>query len=421
MIFGASTRMKNTMSMIKHLLGVLLVGQLLIVHAQSSNGSFYNRFGLGTLTDYGLGAYLAQGNASIAGRSASVVNLKNPAALNAIIGPSHVFDIGMTSTLLTQRLQESSGSTMLAGLNNLNFWLKLGKSGGLTFGASPFSDASYDIQDDYRVNDLAGDYSIRFVGNGGFTRYYVGYGQRLFDGFDVGIRMALLGGTISRSQYIGNNALLSNSSVTVKESASQLLFDFGMQYTTRLGEQSALTVGATYRPEVLVSTRAERKLSNGQGDSLQLTDEGTFILPEKLGVGLSYRLGGFTGSWDGELERWGANGTQDEYSYADVWRSAFGFEYGKKQLSEKYLDRVKYRLGFGWENHYLRYESQETPTYFFTAGLGLPVQYGLGGLDLGYTYKNLTSTSGRLVTEVAHQLTLNVTIRDRWFQKRVYD
>ncbi|RED92206.1 hypothetical protein [Marinoscillum furvescens] len=410
------------MSMIKRLsVLVLLIVVVGSARAQSSNGSFYNRFGLGTLSEYGLGAYLSQGNASIAARSASVVNLKNPAALNAIVGPSHVFDIGMTGTVLTQSLQENSGNTMLLGLNNLNFWLKLGKGGGLTFGASPFSDASYDIQDDYRVDELAGDYSVRFVGNGGLSRYYIGYGQRLFEGFDVGVRLALLAGTITRSQYLGDNELLGSSSVTVEESASQAVVDFGLQYTRRVGQRSTLTLGATYRPEVSVTTRTEKELANGQGDSLLLTGDDYFILPEKIGVGVSLQAGGLLVSWDGELERWGANGAHDDYSYTDVWRSAFGIEYAKNQVTERYLDRVKYRFGMGWENHYLRYESAQRPTYFVTAGVGLPVQYGLGGLDLGYTYKNLSSTSGRMVSEVAHQISLNVTIRDRWFQKRVYD
>lgn len=423
MISGALIQTLSMMSMIdlKRVITPFLLLVALSGFGQSSTGSTYNIFGVGTLWDDGLGAYRSVNNAAIGSRQAAYVNLKNPAALNAIAGPTQIFDVDVAMKGLSQQTNGESFSTMLGGLENINLWLKTGKRSGFILGASPFSDGRYDITDSYVASPVVGSYNVRYQGSGGITRFYAAASQGIGRYVSVGVRGSFLMGKLTSTQTLGGNSLVSGVQSTDTRVLKKFIVDFGTQLNIPLSEKQQFTIGVIYRPRFDLSFDTENKIIRDEYDSITDVSEDNLIFPEKYGVGLEYRRSKMSFSLDGELERWGVNGEQDDFTYKDQFSLAFGVAYQNDPVAYNYLGRVIWRAGYGYKTAYTEIRGTTFANSSFSVGLGLPVNRGLGLINLGYKYTGLGTTDNKLVYEQLHTFSLNISIRDLWFRKTVYD
>lgn len=413
------------MSMIDMKKGVLLPLLLLIsvtLLAQSTTGSTYNIFGVGTLSEDGLGAYRSMNNTGIGSRQPQSVNLKNPAALNAISGPTQVFDVDVTLKALSQQNDDESFNTMLGGLENINLWLKAGKRAGLVLGASPFSDGRYDITDSYVASPIVGSYSIRYQGDGGITRFYVGGSQGIGKFLSVGAKASFLLGKLTSTQTLGGNSLVSGVVSTDERVLKKFIFDLGTQVNIPVAENQQLTIGVTYRPRCDLKFDTESKLIRDGYDSVTTgTYDNKLIFPEKYGVGLEYRFRKLSFALDGEYDRWGINGQYDDYTYKDRISLSFGMTYQKDPASYNYLGRVTWRAGYGFRTSYVEVNKTTFANSSVSLGMGLPISQGFGMVNIGYKYSGQGTSSNNLVYEQLHTFSLNISIRDLWFRKIRYD
>ncbi|MFC4096179.1 hypothetical protein [Euzebyella saccharophila] len=98
---------------------------------------------------------------------------------------------------------------------------------------------------------------------------------------------------------------------------------------------------------------------------------------------------------------------------------AVGLEYEKNSDSFKYVDRIQYRLGYNYDTGYLSMNGTKIDGYSFTAGIGLPVGQGWKSrLNLSYSYGSQGQIQNIMIRENFHLVTLNLGLKDVWFQKR---
>lgn len=389
--------------------------------AQSTTGSTYGIYGVGTLSEDGLGAYRSVNNAAIGSRQAGSVNLKNPASLNAISGPTQIFDVDVALKSLAQKTTGQSFSTMLGGLENFNLWLRTGRRAALSLGASPFSDGRYDVTDSYVTSSVVGSYSVRYQGSGGVTRFYLAASQGVGKYLNVGVKGSFLLGKLTSTQTLFNNGLLSGIEIEDSKTLNKFIFDFGAQINIPVSEKQQMTVGLTYRPRYDLSFDSESKVIRDAYDSVTEVSTNTLAFPEKYGVGVEYRLAKMSFSVDGELERWGVNGESDDFTYKDRIAVAFGFAYQHDPLSYNYFSRITFRGGYGYKTYYTEIRGSQFGNSSFSIGLGLPVNRGFGMVNLGYKYAGMGTTNNKLVHEQLHTFSVNMSIRDIWFRKKAYD
>lgn len=406
----------------KNLIKATFLSFFLLLHyagsAQSISGSAYNIFGIGTLNQTGLLQFQSLGGSGIGARSDENVNLKNPASLNAIVGHNQIFDIGVSFSSLSQKSLERSFSTTYGGLNGLNYWVRAGDNLAFAFGASKFSDASFDIIDS-KLNSSLGSFDARYIGTGGISQLYFAAGFKISKSLSLGARFNLLSGSQSLTEITHLSQL--NFDVTVNEEQNfvKAILDLGVQYDLPIGQNKKLVLGAIYRPKSPINYLHEKTLTN-YSDSLIAESSSSSYVPEKLGVGIGFSLPKWQFNIDYEFENWGINQAEQTYSYTDRSLFSVGIEYQKERFSSSYLDRVAFRFGAGIQSNYTVVDQTNYWNQTWSAGLGLPFNRG-SLINIGYQYQKMGTQTNNLVLENSHTFSLSFSIKDIWFRKGAYD
>lgn len=389
------------------------------VLSQSYLGSAYNVYGLGTLQAPTLSAFSGLGNTAIGVRSPVNVNITNPAATNSIQGYSHQFDIDGYFSVLKQTDKDSEGTSYLGGLQGLNYWFRTSEKNAMTVGVKSFSRTNYSATNEGNYSPDIGTYSVLYQGTGGVSQFYAGFGHELFKSLNLGVKYNFIFGNLNDTQTVYGNTYLDSTVVNLSEYVRKSYLEFGAQYELKpkwltFGK---IVLGATYRPATYISTRIS-ELIIYNSDSLATEDEGSLVLPESFGYGLSFSWKRMMLAADMKLTRW--NEVRDVSTierYVDQQSYSLGFEILPKYNSQRYFDRVDYRFGVSLSNYYLKIKGTSFMESSVNVGLGLPVKYGSGVINLGYQYHMLGTTKNNLIREVTNTISIGFSIRENWFKK----
>ncbi len=404
----------------KVLLITFVFGLSFNAHSQSSIGSAYNMFGLGSLSDPGLQAFKSKGNAAIGVRDGLNVNLKNPAALNAIQGPTHIFDLDTYVSNFNQKTKSESENATVGGFGGINLWFRISNNSGIAVGISEFSRAQYDITDAYKSSNFANAYSTRYQGNGGLTQFYLAYGRKIVKNLDMGIRGSFLTGQITSEQTIFNNVVFDDVVVENADYVGKLIADLGLQYSVINKESQKLIIGLIYRPQFLIKSEFSNKIIYNQTDSLTTVGNNEYYLPKSYGVGISYSFDSWSLSADAEKQNWGINMSGEDFAYQNLDKYSIGMEFLGKDKPENYFDQVPVRFGVSWYKDYLIVKDSELRNIKLSLGVGLPFQKHRGVINLGYEYFWRKPEDSNLIYETTHSFRISISQRDKWFQKVFY-
>ena len=356
----------------------------------------------------------------ISGRIPGALNIENPAGITSTYGPNHMFDFGISYSSLNQQNSSEEASLNALGLNSLNYWFRVSPKTALTVGITKMSDASFDILDTNDRNEVLGNTDSRYIGEGGASDFYFSLGHSLNKNLHLGVKSSFLFGSQLQTEYLISND--GNTELILEDRTSfiKAFIDFGLQYELELGNGKKLTLGAVYGPGANTRTKVESNILIEGVDSLESERNESIFIPQKRGVGLGLKLNSWQFLVDYEFENWGKNQGEESFSYRNKHSFSTGIQFQKDRASVRLAERMTFNAGFGVQSNYVVVNETDFLNYQFSFGIGIPLNLQ-SFLNIGYSFSRSGTTANNLFLERAHELSLNISMRDLWFKKRTYD
>lgn len=403
------------------------------VYGQSDLSSPYSRFGLGDISTGSPNTILkGMGGVSNAMSGRTLLNPNNPASYASLDTLSFVFDAGFyikTANYSTNKLTEkgSNASFDYASVGmSLSRWWKIG------LGIMPYSNREYNVITDHY--DL-GFYNVAFQGEGGISKVFFANGFKITKDLSVGVTASYIFGTLidNTTIYFPDSTYYLNGRRSIDMRISDFKFDYGLMYKLPISSCD-VTLGFTYTQGSDIASKRDlfiRNMFKGYGnlaenpiDTLQyIEDEIVNIsLPHGFGGGVSVGKKGWLVGADFNWAGWKGfemNGVND--SLQNSWNVAIGGSFKPESTSiSKYYKKITYRAGFHFDQTYYNVYGQSINKYGVTLGVGLPVPRSLTSFNVAVEFGSMGTTKNNLVKETYFNISISMSIYDRWFMKKKY-
>ncbi|RYG10496.1 MAG: hypothetical protein EOO07_22070 [Chitinophagaceae bacterium] len=434
---------------LKYAFAIGLVLTSIFANAQVTIQSPYSKFGVGNIK----GPLLPQSRA-MGGIATGVykpgyfnnINMQNPSTYAGFNRNTAILDIGMSGGFTELKSGSQTENSFNAALSHVAMGFNLTPKSGISFGIMPYSDLGYDFKNTAQIgttpaNTKTVDY--KYVGEGGLTKAYIGYGRQFGDHFRVGANVEYLFGNLtdSRSTEFVNEPGSLNTRIQDKNSIGGVAFSYGAQYDIRLDNKTSLVFGYSGSSSSKINSKTSKivtyYLKDSQGnensaiDSL-LADENASTkmkLPlihnfgvsiarnNKWVVGADYRMGKWSDLTIGNVNQ----GLQD------TWGASVGGQYTPDITAiNGYFKRVDYRLGFTYDKTYIQMNNQDIKQMAVSFGLGLPLSSNARGslykMNVSAELGKRGTVSNGLLQEKFLNLHLGFTINDgSWFHRFKFD
>ncbi len=407
----------------------------LTLYSQIRIASPYSRFGIGDLSDNNNAWNNSLGQLGLALRSPYHVNYMNPASYTAFDSLSFVFEGGFNGELVTLKSNYQSVNRNYASLGYLLFGIPVTKWWKTSLGLVPFSDVGYSVAN-YEEFPESGTVVRLYQGSGGINRLFWGNAFQPFRNFSIGLNASyLFGSMIREAQVLFPDSL---TALNFKElyyvSMNDLYFNFGAQYRAKIKNGLFLNMGIVFAPTLQMSASTDlisttfllaSDGSESVRDTLVISEDykGKISIPLMYGGGLALEktdkwMVGLDFKWQ-NWEKFKAYELSD--SLVNSWQINFGAEIVPKVDNFKnYLARIHYRLGFNYQQTYLRLRGDNLNEYCFSLGFGLPLRGMKTMLNLGAQVGLRGTTDQNLIRESYFKVVIGFSIYERWFIKRKY-
>ena len=432
----------------------------------------YSMYGPGELLTPGSVQMRSMGGVGLGLRSASQINVLNPAAASVAPSKSFLFDINLDGTHYRNSQQKFSGEGALldnartvyntGNIHNIGVAFPLAKNLGVILNIAPYSSVGYKVKTTDEQQDNWADIGrVQYIhsGEGDITEVKLAIGWAPVRQFSIGIAAKYFWGTIERdyTTQVSNIVTGSGSYASTKGTDSFVLSNFkfqaGIQWNIIVNDKRMLTFGATYdlggrlnprRQSYLYTDNEYNNVSGGAPINNDISKL-ELRLPHQIGAGFYYVDRKFAAGLDYNFSMWGSsNGSYVEnahkedimVAYTDTHTIKAGFEYTPRRGDTRnYLNRVSYRIGARVGNYYQTFYGEQINTLAVTAGLGFPIRlWGSSSINLGFEYGRMAApksvdVSGvkvGLTTQNYYKITLGFTLfsqdtQDYWFVRQKFD
>ncbi|MFN2394633.1 MAG: hypothetical protein ABR597_02990 [Bacteroidales bacterium] len=399
------------------------------VYGQARINSPYSMFGPGELKGNEFFRNMGLGGVAQGFRSNTSVNYINPASYTAMDSLSFVFDATVFSNLYQQKQADQEQVTSYSSLGNFNFAFPVTRWWSVATGILPYSQVGYRISDSDQEGGMV---NYLYEGKGGINQVYLGHGFKLFKGLSAGINVSYLFGKsedlkIAYSDSIG----FFRTIWSYTDDIDGLLLTYGLQYERALGQNSNITLGATYsNPTDLKITRNQYVLRDLPGisnriDTLNVISggSGTMEIPQSFGAGVFIKFNNhWSGGADYQTQSWSefsSYGTQQ--SLNDSWQIRTGMIYNPTvETYSTFLSRWEYRAGFRFGQSFLNYGNADFSEFGISFGVELPLRRSLSAVNIGFEYSSRSAGNEDLISENFFRFNLGVNIYERWFVRRKF-
>lgn len=407
------------------------------VVAQSDISSPYSRFGLG-LINHNKANTIMQGMGGICNAldGKHLLNNSNPASYAEIDSLTFLFDAGFFMKYATYRTTDASekGSNSSFDYFDIGFgvtkWLKMG------IGIAPYSSRAYTSKADYVWNHNY-PYSIDYEGSGGLNKVYWANGLKVCKSLSLGFKMNYIFGNIidETTLYFPDFIYFHNEKRTNNLRFSDLTFDLGIIIKHQFKNDYKIALGATYSLPANMTTHRDvfiRTMFKGYGTSIEkpidtiLYEKGKSTVvkyPQGIGAGISLQKGerwliGIDFNWN----NWSAfRINQMNDSLQDSWNIAIGGSYTPYNTSvSSYFSKLIYRAGFHYDQTCFNIYGTSINKYGVSFGVGLPVPRAMTMINLAFEFGKMGTTRNNLIEESYFNISLGLSLHDRWFVKRRY-
>ena len=422
---------------------IILTSMLFVLNgaiAQSTFNSPYSRFGVGDLLLVKNMKNAAMGGISAGERSATSINISNPASYSAFDTLSFVFETGLSGNFTLLSTDNAKQNNTSYGLRNLLFGFPIAKGIGASFGLIPFSKTSYAINSTQTIDSI-GDVSFKNSGTGGLNQLFFGTAFLIGKNLSLGANASYIFGNINQERNIvfPADSNYFDQYVQNKTSVKDVKFDFGIQYKLKIKEDLNLTFGGSYNFKsnlAASNTLLSRRYTPIGGTSStyirdtivnETLNKGNLTFPDGFQVGFimqkqnkwAFGIDLAKTSWS-QYKTFGVND-----SLTDNLKIAFGLEYIPDYKAKSIFKKTRYRLGYHYGNSNLTLNDNQLKEFGVSLGFGIPVRNLRSAspniINLVLEYGSRGTTTNSLIREDYFKVSFGVNFNERWFQKRKYE
>lgn len=395
----------------------------------------YSRFGIGDITDNNNAWNLAMGQTGIALRSPSHISYRNPASYTAFDSLSFVFEGGLNADIVQLSSNYQTTTRNYASLSYILFGFPVTKWWRTSIGLVPFSDVGYNVANIEEYEEI-GEVARIYSGSGGINRFFWGNGFKLGKSFSVGFNLSYLFGSMKRQAAVlfPDSVYYINFKADNYVTMSDLYVDYGIQFHPKLKKELRLTMGVIFASELKMKAETDYlsqtfflgssgieypKDTIAQGEGYK----GRIVIPMVIGGGIGL---GKTDKWNFSVDgRWQNWKTFTAFDLTDSLVNSFQLAVGAEFVPDftsytSYFKRVRYRIGFIFDNTYLKLRGEQLKDYAFTLGFGLPLRGAKTTLNFSTQIGTRGTTKSDLIRETYFRFILGFSIQERWFLKRKY-
>ncbi len=403
---------------------ILVVVTSSISFAQEGTSSPYSFYGLGIQKFKGTVENRSMGGLSIVADSVHL-NLQNPAAIGELRLTTYTVGTTYSNFRINNANESSSGED--ASLDYLAIGIPAGKF-GFAFGIIPVTSVGYDL------NSIdSNDNELQFNGTGGLNKVFLTSGVKVNKNLSIGLEFNYNFGNIENKSILKRPDIQFDTREITSSDLSSFSLSLGLVYKTMLSEKLELSASVVSTPSFELTSENSRELatilvgSTGQEIVIERQD----IELEDLDIDLpaEFRFG----AGIGESKKWfvGAEYTyldsedfssalfvQDNVAYENASKYRIGGYYIPKYNSlTSYFGRVVYRAGFRYEETGLTIDGNSIDEFGISFGLGLPVGRLFSNANLGFEFGQRGTDSFGLVREDFFNVSISLSLNDRWFRK----
>ncbi|WP_284652794.1 hypothetical protein [Flavobacterium terrisoli] len=409
--------------------------------AQEGTSSPYSFYGIGDVKFKGTIDTRSMGSLSVFPDSIHL-NLQNPAHFASL--KLTAFAIGGTYGNTKSKSETDDAKARRTTFDYLAIGIPVGKL-GIGFGLIPYSSVGYKIEKKSPViNSLTDTIYNRYNGIGGVNKVFLGFGYQLTKKINIGADVQYNFGTIETTNLETQNEVQYGSKETNTSNAQGFNVDFGATYQTKINKKFSFFSSLSYTPEHSIKLENSRKIEvvqfspGGEVNPIQTetiaVPNTTIKLPSKLSFGSGF----------GELKKWliggevtFLNNSVISNRFVDIEGATFenatryslgGYFIPNYNSYSSYLKRITYRAGLRYENTGLVINNESTyfrdkPINDFAAniGFGLPLGGSFSKIDIGFEMGKRGTKYYNLVEENYFNISVGLSLSDKWFVKRKFD
>lgn len=404
--------------------------------AQEGTSSPYSFYGIGDIKFKGTVDTRSMGGVSVFPDSIHL-NLQNPAQLASL--RLTTFATGGTYANTKSKTESQEEKARRTALDYLAIGIPVGKL-GIGFGLIPYSSVGYKIQ---TLSDDETPIYSRYSGIGGVNKVFVGAGYQLTKKINIGADIQYNFGTIETTNLSYQSDIQYGSREINTSEIQGFNVNFGATYQTKINSKFSFFSSLTYTPE------SEMRLGNLRTiDIIQFSTTGTVNVIERLEVEdvddttikVPSKLA--IGSGFGQPKKWLIGGEVTFLNnsvitnrFTDIDGSTFenatryslgGYFIPNYNSYSSYFKRITYRAGLRYENTGLvivrpGYEDKSITDTAVNIGFGLPLGGTFSKINIGFELGKRGTTYNNLVEENYFNLSVGLSLSDKWFVKRKID
>jgi long-subunit fatty acid transport protein len=411
--------------------------------AQEGTASPYSYYGIGDVKFKGTAENRAMGGLSVFPDSIHI-NLQNPAQLASLKLIN--FNLGGTYINTSSKSETQTEKARRTAVDYLAVGVPVGKL-GIGFGLIPYSSVGYKIE---KPITLTNSLYSTYKGIGGVNKVFLAVGFKLNKKFSVGADVQYNFGKIETTNlsYQGgvNNVQLGTRENNVSD-LHGINMDLGLTYQTKLNKDYSFFSSLTFTPEANLLLDNSRSIDIVQllasgainiEETEEITVQDTKVkLPTKIAFGSGF---GVVKKWliGGEITYLNTSVTSNRFndiynpvndgkvhyksSFKDAMRySVGGYFIPNYNSYSSYLKKMTYRAGLRYENTGLVIQGKSIDDFAANIGLGLPLNGGFSNINIGLEVGKRGTKYYNLVEENYVNLSVGLSLSDKWFVKRKYD
>ena len=405
------------------------------VYAQNGTISPYSYFGVGDTRNNGTIDNRMMGGLQMYGDSIHI-NLRNPAAFSKLRLTTYTAAISHREFRLRDNFETQR--TSVTNLDYLAIGFPIARNAGVGFGIQPYTSVGYDLITE-SVNSNQDSVRNVFTGSGGLNRVFLSVGYEPIKNLAIGATGNFSFGTLEYNRSETTDGVQLGTLDNRESRINGFDFNFGVTFTPQIRKKYTLFthIGAdTQINLVSENTRSIGSFSPTQGE-IEVFDvdlEEQNLRNTELKIPTRFTLGlGF-----GEDKKWFVGGEysiqelstfentflgQENVTYADASTAALGGYFVPNYAAlSGILNRITYRAGLRYEETGLVVNEKEINNFGITFGFGIPI-VGTGSdrfsnLNVGFELGRRGTRANELLEESYLNVSIGLSLNDRWFVKR---